>query len=614
MRHALPILVALFLTPLAAVRAAEFHVAVDGDDASPGTRKAPLRTIQRAADLARPGDVVTVHAGLYRERISPPRGGESDDKRIVYQAAEGEKVEVKGSEVVKNWTKVQGDVWKAVLPNSLFGSFNPYSDLMHGDWFNRRGRQHHTGAVYLNGDWLNEAAKLDDVMKPAGKIALWFGRVDEKETTIWAQFKAVNPNEQMVEINVRRTVFYPGKPGMNYITVRGFTMRHAATPWAPPTAEQVGLVGTHWSKGWIIEDNVISHSRCSGITLGKYGDEWDNKSQSADAYNRTIQRALKNGWNKGTIGGHIVRNNTISDCEQTGICGSLGGVFSRITNNHIYNIWTRRLFSGAEMGGIKIHASIDMLIQGNRIHNTGRALWMDWMAQGTRITGNLCYDNSTDDLFVEVDHGPFLVDNNVFLSPLSLRDWSEGGAFAHNIMAGRIESRPQGRKTPYHKAHSTAVAGLKRIEGGDHRFYNNLFIGRAARGGKPSGCGLAAYGARQAPLQTGGNVYYGDAKPYAKETAPRIVSDVAPKAEIVEEAGHVYLHVRLGPAPRQAATRRVTSELLGKTKVSGLGYESADGSPIRVDVDFFGAKRSETKPSAGPFEAPGTGRLKLEVR
>ena len=40
------------------------------------------------------------------------------------------------------------------------------------------GRSHHTGAVYLNGDWLIEAANLDEVMKPAGKTPLWFATVD----------------------------------------------------------------------------------------------------------------------------------------------------------------------------------------------------------------------------------------------------------------------------------------------------------------------------------------------------------------------------------------------------------------------------------------------------
>ena len=95
-------------------------------------------------------------------------------------------------------------------------------------------REHHTGAVYLNGDWLGEAAKLDEVLKPAGAAPLWFGRVDQTNTTLWAQFKGVNPNAQRVEINTRQTVFYPRKPGINYITVRGFTLRHAATQWAPP--------------------------------------------------------------------------------------------------------------------------------------------------------------------------------------------------------------------------------------------------------------------------------------------------------------------------------------------------------------------------------------------
>src|SRR5512134_3672054 len=91
---------------------AEFHVATNGDDANPGTRLAPLRTIQRSADLAQPGDVITVHAGTYREHISPQRGGDSDCRRIVYQAAPREEVEIKGSEVVRNWVKVQDDVWK----------------------------------------------------------------------------------------------------------------------------------------------------------------------------------------------------------------------------------------------------------------------------------------------------------------------------------------------------------------------------------------------------------------------------------------------------------------------------------------------------------------------
>lgn len=63
--------------------AKEYHVAKTGNDANPGTIEAPLHTIQAAANLAQPGDVITVYAGVYRERITPPKGGESDTKRII---------------------------------------------------------------------------------------------------------------------------------------------------------------------------------------------------------------------------------------------------------------------------------------------------------------------------------------------------------------------------------------------------------------------------------------------------------------------------------------------------------------------------------------------------
>ncbi len=593
----------------AEARPGEFRVAPLGNDSNPGTQASPLRTIQRAAELAQPGDVITVHEGVYRERVNPPRGGASDAQRIVYQAAPGEKVEIKGSEIVKDWLRVQDDVWRVTLPNSLFGSFNPYRDLIRGDWFNPKDRPHHTGAVYLNGRWLIEAAKLDEVFKPADDTGLWFGQVDNERTTIWAQFKGVNPNEQLVEINVRRTVFYPGQPGRNYITVRGFTMRHAATPWAPPTAEQIGLIGTHWSKGWIIENNVVSHSVCSGIALGKHGDEFDNTSaNTAEGYVKTIERAHAHPipWTKDNIGHHVVRNNTVSHCEQAGIVGSLGPIFCVVTGNVIHDIHVRRLFTGAEMGGIKFHGAIDTEISNNHIYRTTRGLWLDWMAQGTRVTRNLFHDNLTEDLFVEVNHGPFVVDNNVFLSPTTLLDWSEGGAYAHNLMAGRIVPRPELRRlTPFHKPHSTEVAGLKNIVGGDDRFYNNIFVGAS---------GLSPYDGAALPVWMDGNVFLKGAAPSKHEQNPLVQPDSDPALKLVEKPDGFHLEWTLDETWAGQRTRPlVTSELLGRAAIPNLPFEQPDGKPIRVTTDYFGKPRNEANPTVGPFENPGTGRLSVKV-
>ncbi|WP_082886280.1 right-handed parallel beta-helix repeat-containing protein [Flavisolibacter tropicus] len=461
----------------------EYHVSVNGNDANDGSQSKPFKTISAAAKVAMPGDVVTVHAGVYREKVVPPRGGDSEDKRITYQAAKGEKVEIKGSEVITGWKKLENDTWEVKIPNSFFGAFNPYSDLIRGDWFwpTPKERRYHTGAVYLNGDWLMEAASQIEVMKAAEeKKQLWWAEVDSTTTTIWAQFKNIDPNKETTEINVRQTIFYPDKPFVNFITVRGFTLQHAATNWAPPTAEQMGLIGTHWSRGWVIENNTVQYSKCVGIALGKYGDEHDNRNtESAEGYVGTIKRALAFGWNKSNIGGHVVRNNNIAFCEQNGIVGSMGCSFSRIENNLIHDIHIRRLFSGAEMAAIKLHGPVDVVISGNHIYRSNMAVWLDWMAQGAQVKGNLMHDNQRD-IFVEVSHGPTLVSNNISLSENSVFMNSQGVAFVHNLFAGKIGMIPyDSRLTPYHKSHSTFVENLHDNPGGDVQFINNLFVNRA---------------------------------------------------------------------------------------------------------------------------------------
>ena len=518
---------AVLVLASATAGAREYHVSVEGADNNDGSPQRPLRHIAAASLLARPGDVINVHAGTYRERIAPPRGGTSDQQRIVYQAAEGERVVIKGSEVVTGWERAEHDTWKVTLDNGFFGDFNPYRELIHGDWFDPKGRAHHTGAVYLDSHWLTEAAGLDEVLQPAGDTPLWFATAESGSTTIWAQFKGVDPNQANVEINVRQSVFYPDRPGINWLTVRGFTMMHAATPWAPPTAEQIGLIGTHWSKGWIIADNDIRYSTCVGITLGKYGDQWDNTSQnSAEGYIKTIERALANGWSAENIGHHIVRNNRIAHCEQAGIVGSLGAIFSRITGNDIHDIHMRRLFTGAEMGGIKLHAAIDTEISGNHVYRTHRGIWLDWMAQGARVSRNLLHDNDgSQDLFFEVNHGPFMVDHNICLSQssdpwdehwwarYSVLDVSQGGTYAHNLfVAGVLFHNELARGTPFMAPHATAIAGLHNLPGGDDRFYNNIFVNRGCEG----------YENVEMPLLMKGNVYLHNTPPLPAEKGPLV--------------------------------------------------------------------------------------------
>lgn len=623
------ILIICFFT-VSEITAGEFHVAKSGNDSNKGSKASPFLMISKGAESAMPGDTITVHAGTYREWINPARGGESDQKRIVYRAAPGEKVEIKGSEIINNWKKDKNGIWKVIIPNSFFGDYNPYRDSIYGDWFNNHGRIHHTGEVFLNGNSLYEKESLDKVYSSVadsnardheGSTYTWYCESTDDNTTIWANFQKHDPNRELVEISTRRTCFYPGKEGINYITISGFHISQAATQWAAPTAEQVGMISTHWCKGWIIENNVISNSKCSGITLGKERGSGHNvwSADQGNVYNdgnihyiEVVFRVLRHGWNKDHIGSHIIRNNTIFNCEQTGICGSMGAAFSVIEKNHIYNIWVKRQFSGAEIAGIKFHAAVDAIIRNNRIHDTGRGIWLDWMTQGTRVSANIFYNNDLEDLFIEVSHGPFTVDNNIFLSPVSVRSQSEGGAFIQNLITGYVQTWPDlNRFTPYFLPHSTDIAGLTTIMGGDDRLYNNILIGRT--GGSDNKYGLGTYDNSKLPVWIEGNIYYNHANPSGKDTDYKNTPGFDPQVRLIEENGTGYLEITIDDSFFDHRVKLISTDILGKAKIPKTAFENADGSVLVVNEDYFGITRQKDANFAGPIFNLKPGKQSIKI-
>ena len=658
------------------------HVTTTGSDRGDGSAEAPFRTINRAAQAAMPGDTVAVHEGVYREWVNPPRGGTADAP-ITYQAAVGpdgrfEPVTISGAEVVTDWRPhpgAEGRVWVTQVPNALFGGRNPYAERIGGDWFFDQVNTWHTGEVYLDGRSMYESLTLGgvehpevtpDSFDPEGSLLTWYCEVGDDVTTIWANFGGADPAEHEIEINVRTFVFWPAATGIDHITVRGFTLTKAATQWAPPTALQEGLIGPHWSKGWVIEDNTITDSKNVGVSLGKEAstgqNEWtagaDGAKGGTQREREVIQRALVLGgpgagephpWHRDHVGSHIVRRNTIRDCEQAGIVGHLGAAFSTIADNHISRIHVKRQWHGAEVAGIKLHAAIDTVISGNTIHHTHRALWLDWQAQGTLVRRNVFYASTAEDFMVEVCHGPYLVDSNLFLSPWAIKDMSTGGAYVHNYIAGRIANCTEHQRyTPYHVPHGTAVYGVSNILGGDNRFYNNIFVGDGATGetdgadaqGEPalasfwSGAidmdgvpgratftptpvGTSQYDAyptaQEYPNERGsdlagprlpvwieGNLYADGAEPFRAEPTAVVVGTSPVRVEVVDaDAGTVRVDV--GPADGVDAVAPVTTARLGTSYQAEMPFTNPDGSDLDLSTDIVGVSRDQVVP--GPFAA-----------
>ena len=635
-----------------------------------GSQGRPFKRIGDAAKVAMPGDEIIVAKGIYREYVNPARGGKKD-ARIVYRSEEPLGAVITGAEVVKGWTKYKKykNVWTVRIPNGIFGSYNPYTTEVYGDWYFAPAVRH-TGAVYLNDRMLYETESLEECI--AGEVYTpswvpeeskfkWFTEQDGNETVLYANFQGADPNKENVEINVRRRCFFPEKTGRGYITVSGFAMTKAATTWAPPAAFQDGLIGPHWSKGWIIEDCEISNSKCCGISLGKYYDpENDHYFTTKHMKSPTqmerdaVCRGQYHGWLKEKIGSHIVRRCHIHHCEQTGIVGRMGAVFSVIEDNHIHHINNMQQLGGAEISGIKLHAAIDVTIRRNHIHHSTMGIWCDWEAQGTRISQNLLHDNQrpdfatfaeggmgSQDIFVEVGHGPTLIDNNILLSKASLMIATESVAMVHNLVLGAFLAVGSGtgpRYTPYHIRHRTEVAGFMTILHGDDRFYNNIFVQKwpiivdketgekkekeslvgtwqfdeyptyeewipnfELDNPKPSMMKLARWhNEEHLPVWAAGNAYLGGAKQWKKEVNCFVDKKAKVKVELKEKNGKFYLDTNLYEILQDYTAGIIDSDILGKAFQPEQRFENPDGSAITFDRDYFGDARG-IQAVPGPF-------------
>jgi alpha-N-arabinofuranosidase len=242
-------------------------------------------------------------------------------------------------------------------------------------------------------------------------------------------------------------------------------------------------------------------------------------------------------------------------------------------------------------------------ISKNHIYHCSLGLWLDWMAQGAQVTKNLFNDNGRD-LFLEVNHGPYLIDNNIFLSAGRFDIQSDGGAFVHNLIAGEIIVRSDNRQTPIHKAHATTLAGLRKTPNGDVRFYNNLLAGSAS---------LSGYDAATLPVQMEGNVFMKGARPSKHETAPMVLTDFDPQIKVLEKPDGCYLELTTNKAWSGQKRKIVTSALLGKAVAPDLPFETRKGTKLRLNTDFIGKKRDEANPFPGPFEISGEGKQLFKV-
>ena len=551
-----------------------------GNDRNIGTLQKPFKTIQKAADLLTACDTCYIREGTYRELLQPVNTGISENKRIVYRAYPGEDPILTGSERISSWSNQGGNLYKVEIVNSLFGSENPFfTHLYDPNGWLRYGKELHLGAVYIEGESYVEKTSQAEVLSNAKSF---FATVNKLTTTIWINYSGTNnPNTDLTEVSVRPCVFKPQKRGKcNYITLDGLTIRHGSTNWSSNEGAFSGMIDINAGGWWTIKNCHISDGRTCGIQAGM------------------------------SQGHHVIINNLIERFGQCGLVGNNGGWFASLVEGNIFqDINVRDEFGGAETAAFKSHNTVDLTIKNNifrriNVYRNGWAfaIWIDWRNQGNRITGNVFSDlKNTAAIEIECDHGPTLIDNNIFAlssdSSIAVKRNSSNVIVVHNLFINAIDGHYCARNyQKWYKPHTRTVESGDTIGIINDKSYNNIFIGGNNFIPRRTGyeCNFNSY------LQDAFKCSWGDANSHSN---PDFKSSVT----IENSDSSTVVLFRVDEETVLMKCPMISKSFIGTCSQTGQGIENTDGTPVSINTDINGNQRSIGTPKVGPIENLTTG-------
>jgi hypothetical protein len=292
--------VAVALASPTAATAATFHVALTGNDGAAGTRAAPWRTIQRAADAVSAGDTVIVRAGIYVGFAVDARGTEATPIAFV---AEGEVVIDGAATSDRDAILIEGAAWLRIEGFTVIGATRAGISALDCDHITvRRNR------LDQNGKWGVFSAFCDDLViedNEASRSGEQHGiyasnsadRPVIRRNRLWGNAMCgIHLNgdisqggdgvisNAVIEDNV---IFENGRAGGSAINGDGIT-------------------------GAVIRDNVLDRNHASGISL--YQIDGGAPSTGNQVINNTVRMAGDARWavniQDGSTG-NVLRNNIL---------------------------------------------------------------------------------------------------------------------------------------------------------------------------------------------------------------------------------------------------------------------------------------------------------------
>lgn len=316
-----------------------------------------VRTISDAARLVVPGDVVTIHGGIYREAVTVERSG-SPEKPIVFQAAPGQRVVVTGADQLTDWKREDPDqhVYSTPWPHRFIG-WNRQMTHPDDDYHLLIGR---CEQVFVNHYALRQVLSRDKLARGTFYVDL-----DARRLWVWSEENAdlTRTMKTIVEASVRPNIWTSRAA---HVKVRGIRFRYAAC-----RAQESAV--TLRGDGDILEDCVIERVNSCGV--GVHG--------ARDA---------------------VLRRCTIQDNGQLGFSASRAhGLL--VTGCTIRGNNTRNFNRDWEAGGNKLVLCRDVVLENSRfIENRGFGIWFDIGNEQCTVRNCLIADNEAAGIFYEISY------------------------------------------------------------------------------------------------------------------------------------------------------------------------------------------------------------------
>lgn len=358
------------------------------NDAGPGTKKQPLKTIGAAAGRVKAGDKILIYEGIYREGVELKISG-AENNPITIEAADPGKVIMRGSVVITGWKRETGEspVFSYDGWTNYFGPATPKEKDARGMPRNQ---------LFSDGALIQEVFQSGDL-----KESTFFIDKEKKQIRLWLQ-KEEDPNTKLIEVSDREFLINAGTN--NYIVLRGIRFEHGAN--GPQGGRALVRVR---GNNCLVEDCSMSLAAATGFGLsGK---------------NNIVRRCVFNNNGQQGFSVSFSVDCLIQDCESS-------------YNNNIpyktYNInW--------EAGGNKLAFCYRLLMERHQAHfNNGDGLWFDISNNECEIRNCLCTNNKRSGIFWEISfaaniHDNVLMGNN---SQGILLAESNGPVVERNIMIG----------------------------------------------------------------------------------------------------------------------------------------------------------------------------------